>query len=502
MVESTAPRSDVYDSHPRSIRSYNSTIPAKAWYWGFGLWLFVLIYCYGHAFKSSAVNEDAGYYLSVARDLYEGEMLFRDVATHYTPLAYALLAPSFLVDKYGAQLVVFYLILLLSAYLIYKFLQLVAGSGKASYFGSFFYLFAAFALGGYQSLLEPLVNVWAISGLYLIFHMRKRFSIWFLVGAGVCTALSFLSKQFGLMIIIPVALAILLPGENYQKSVKQRVKMLIVYGLAAFLPIAAGLLVVRSMEVDLVIILTQWSGGGYGDHSLFQYLKAELWFLLKTAPFLLLMIVGKTAFRTHTSSILVLLLALLAFSLPLYFKTYPHYFLLQLPYISMLAGLLLLVGIESRTKRGLPKLVYLLMFILPLGYYTYRAVATTLHIYGQDRSAQLKVATKVKSAVGSSNTLVLDHYYLYYLANLEPPLKSEMGYSYLNSYEHKPSTLQELLNQADFLVVSDATVKGNAQIMSYIHHQSQKIIQLEPGLSLYQKVDAPTAKKQDSTAQE
>jgi 4-amino-4-deoxy-L-arabinose transferase-like glycosyltransferase len=453
----------------------------------FSLWALLLLCCYGYAFVRSAVNEDAGYYLSVARALYQGETLFTEIASHYTPLMYFLLAPSISLGGYEAALGIIYLLAALSALPVYLLVRLLGGSQRGAFFGLLFYLFVAFALGAYQVLLEPLVNLFAAAALYFALLFRQQQAWRWLAVAGLCLALAFLSKQYGVLMAVPLALAVLLPQKKEPSPRASRLQALGWLGLFAGLPVLAGLLWLWQLEVDLLQLLQLLSGGGYGDHSLLQFLQAESFFLLKTAPFLCLL---PFLNRSNESGPLytpwLLLPSLLVFTLPLYIKTYPHYFLLQLPYLAVVAGLLV-QRIEGGSLPKALRLLALLLLALPMGYYTYRAVATTAHIATQDREGQLERAQRVRATVGSSPTLLLDNYYLYYLARLEPPLKKELGYSFLNAYQHHPERVAQLLDHAQYIIGSKHTLDGHALIRHSLDASFTPLQELAPGLWLYRR---------------
>ena len=120
-----------------------------------------------HLFPSFAkvlVNPDAGYYLSISRDVMEGATPTVDVATSYPPLFYYLYTVWFKLigTEYSRALLLIYLVHVINCFLLYLVLNSFVKERLLRVVLCFPYFYSTMVLEGYYIELEPFQVLFAL----------------------------------------------------------------------------------------------------------------------------------------------------------------------------------------------------------------------------------------------------------------------------------------------------------------------------------------------------
>jgi hypothetical protein len=159
------------------------------------------------------VSSDSGYYLSIARDFYNGQTYFIDIATVYNPLSILTLGSPYLFFNHPdsrLSLFINMFFLFLSAYILYLILKTISTNNKRNIFYSLFFLSGTLMLDGSHLMLETISVFFQLIGVLFYLKNKQSHSIIFMLFTGIAIALSFLSKQYGLFVLAPIGLDILI----------------------------------------------------------------------------------------------------------------------------------------------------------------------------------------------------------------------------------------------------------------------------------------------------
>lgn len=390
------------------------------------------------SWQYAVINPDVGVYLTLAENLMEGQVLYDDVYVGYTPLSVYIMAGIRWLGGaetgYGQYLAAILVLHLLNAGLLY----LIAGFFTTHTGGKLLAACATVLLAlifeGEYIMLEPFCAFFALMGVYAC--LRTEAGAGWMRLAGMAVALCFLSKQYGILAAVPVALTVVHTG--WKRSVRFGIRGA-AWAMGGFaLPLIllfAYYQVVQGLAPE--VILGEWfSRKGYGDDNLGAALKAWGRFHLTTLPVLILLPLV-AGYCRKDFRLWLLVSAWLAFSVPLYLKTFDHYHLLSLPF-----GVLLTVYVAAaaRTPRRLQLATWALGLLMvgSLSLRSYRHYRDLL-IHREDRTQQYAQADAVLNFLPArSRVLILysNGQWLNYLCRFQSIAPREVGYTF-------PSNLNE-----------------------------------------------------------
>lgn len=204
------------------------------------------------------MGPDSGYYLSMAREFYSGKIYFVDIATSYNPLAVIILGlPNLLIDSPDLRwsLLINFTVIWASSYILFSILQKINNAKKDNVFYSLFFVLCSLMLDGNQIMLEPISVFFQLTGLlfYLMYRDSEKTS--YLFFAGIAIALSFLSKQYGLFILAPIGIDILI-------NKKAIVKKAVVVALGFSIPVLLLLLYLKTNGICFTEFINYILGKG------------------------------------------------------------------------------------------------------------------------------------------------------------------------------------------------------------------------------------------------
>lgn len=360
----------------------------------------------------ASISADAPFYLSLARDISNGLIPYKDILNSYTPAMMYLNAMVYrIIDDPGYHyfLVFQYALILLSSGLLYMICRKFdMDKFKSTFFSLFLFISILSSDGNYINLEVYILLCVLLSFWFLI---NKQF-FW----TGIFLGLSFFFKQYGILNFLPFFFLVGL----YHKFEK---KHLIIFIIGSVLPLLAFLGYFIIIEnVSFVSLIRQLSGSGYGQSgassakSIFSLIAGFKVFLLLIFPLFFLRI---NPFKNKIDGILII--GILANLIPVLIQNFPHYFILTYPYIFVLMAR----NYKNFDRRFL--LVSNLMLLII-------SVLLFLRIfrYKEVFEEQLRVAEKYKKEypVGSEVFLLGQIRYLYILNNYHNPVLKEVGYGY------------------------------------------------------------------------
>ena len=375
-------------------------------------WTLVLVVLLYLSITYAFISADAPYYLSIARDIFNGLIPYKDIFNIYTPAMMYLNSMIFRIfddPGYHYFLVFQYVLILLSSgflYLICRKLDL--DKLKSAFLGLFLFIAVLSSDGTYINL-EVYILLWVLLSFW--FLINKQF-FW----TGIFLALSFFSKQYGILNFLPFFLLV-----GVYHGLKKR--YLINFIVGAALPLLAFLVYFLLIEnVSFMNLIGQLSGSGYGQSgvsstkSIFSLIAGFKVFLLLIFPLFFLRI---NPFKNKIDGILII--GILVNLIPILIKNFPHYFILTYPYIFILMA----QNYKNFDKKFL--LVSNLMLVIISVLLFFR-----IFRYKDVYEEQIRVAEKYKNEYPVSSEVFLSGKirYLYILNNYHNPVLKEVGYDY------------------------------------------------------------------------
>jgi len=358
------------------------------------------------------ISADAPYYLAISRDISNGFVPYKDIISMYAPLMMYMNSLLYLLidsPSYHYFLIFQYLVIFISTGILFLISKKLELNNRASIFLCLFLFIAVLSSDGIYINLEVYILLFVLLSFW--FLIKKQF-FW----TGIFLALSFFSKQYGILNFLPF---FLLVGfyHGFDK------KYVINFVIGATIPLLAFLVYFLLIEnVSFLNLIEQLSGSGYGKSgvsstkSVFSLIAGFKVFLLLIFPLFFLRI---NPFKNKIDGILII--GILVNLIPVLIKNFPHYFILTYPYIFILMAR----NYKNFDKRFL--LISNLMLII-ISVLLFLRIFRYKDVYEE----QLRVAEKYKNEYPVSSEVFLSGKirYLYILNNYHNPALKEAGYSY------------------------------------------------------------------------
>lgn len=379
------------------------------------------------------ISPDSAYYLTIVERISEGLTPYTDIKVGYTPLVLYLsvfLKKLFSVSiNYEFFLTSQLILQLICAYLVYKITDFFIARKDLSFLAGALFVLAAHWNDGNYYLLEIPTLFFGLLAIYITLKQAKNNYIYLLIG--FVLALAFLSKQYGLGFLILVIYLILFEDKKGVKFIN--------LGVGFALPILFCFWYWGSDFYN--VIFTEYGKSRTVLESIetiayrTSYLAVRMPILI--AAFYYVPSIFKKAEINTKKGLGLAIYAILGFLLQFYFAKYTHYYLLILPFVSILTFIIL--------AKSATKITYLfvgLTFALS-AYATYHDQVYKVYIKQNNlRSNQYKLANEILKNSDPNKTLYISDIGLisqYYLTNMVPPNLNSIGYSFgmaLNNQTH------------------------------------------------------------------
>ena len=292
------------------------------------------------------LNQDEGVFLTIAQGLSHNQLPYQDFFDHKPPAIYFALYPITLVFNQNilAPRVFLFTIILLSAYLIFKISEdLKKGSGLPA---SLFFAFLMFFYQGTYILAEPFIALLALATYWCLVKSYRINNLKYHLLGGVFVGISLLFKQTSIVFFLIFLFAFL--------SKKRPILKPLVYLIGVFVPLMATYFWLKSFglvdeAINQIITLT---ANSYPKEDLSKVLSAFGVGFWRTLPMWVLFVSSlallfKKEFRNKTITLLVLSLL----PIPLFLiRPYLHYWIIVLPFVAILAGLMFEKLIEFKKE--------------------------------------------------------------------------------------------------------------------------------------------------------
>jgi hypothetical protein len=375
-------------------------------------WVCILIILIVFSISFSFISADAPYYLTVARDISNGLIPYKDIYSIYTPaMMYlnALLFDIFKEPEYYNFLSFQYVIILVSSLFLYAICRKYDLSKTFSIYLALFLFIAVLSSDGTYINLEVYVLLFSLIAYWFL---MKGLFFW----TGVFLALCFFSKQYGILNFIPYLLLGIV-HHGYDK------KNLVGLVIGATFPLLAFLLYFLVLkDIPLYHLLEQLTGKGYGQKgvsstkSLFSILVGFKVFLLLIIPLFSLKI---NPFKSKIDGILIS--GILLNLIPIIIQNYPHYFILTYPFIFILIA-------RNYSKFNLKVLIVSNLVLAVISVLLFLRI----YRYKNINEEQQEIAEYyLEHYPETSEVFLLGKIrFLYLLNNYHNPVLKEVGYSY------------------------------------------------------------------------
>lgn len=420
--------------------------------WILGLCLLVhYLFLIVQIVKFAPVNPDAGYYLSLARDMNQGMVLYRDIKAHYTPLAISLFflaghlsstEPDYKI--YLSEVLIFEIFSCLLTYFILRTLRI---SKLTSFLSS---LFLGFYLLSYQGgfiELEPFALVFALCALLI--SLRRSTHPLVIALCGATASLSFLCKQYGITAILAPTTAYLISNNCLLNKARHLSILLVGWLIPIVLSVAYYAL---SYDVPLAVLAQDIRRSGLS----FVLNEPENLVMgaIEMSPALLLILYAgfKRTIRSDRN-FLILLVGVVAFLPQFFVRQSLHYFILIIPFV-----VLLTIYVLEKVRGNLSHFHYFALCTLLIVIATSHSInvhrGITSYGEGEQRRAQYLKANDINKVVTKgSKALVIGDPNLMYLSELRAAAPLTFGYDYPGLHRHQ--IIEEFLDQTPIVIVDE-----------------------------------------------
>lgn len=444
----------MFDFQSWQIWEYNPTLKKLfKILWVLGAILIAGLYI--HAYLFAPINTDAGFYLSMTDQWFNGAVIYKDLQMNYTPLGIYLFG---LCDiwtnspRYDDYLLVLYIFNILNAgwiYLLSRKLGLTtfisAGASLVSL--GLYYKYEATLI-----VLEPFMLFFLLAATYFSLFATRSDRLWLFVGFFVSFA--FLCKQYSLVIVPPMIYWM------YKLGGFRFVWRLGLFFLTGFsLPVMIFLgHYALTYEIYPTEIMRIWfSSGGYGARSLLQMSLSLLLFITISLPILL---ISPLTFSSQKPTIglkagsekVFLVWLCVSMALPLFFQQYDHYMLLLIPFGVLLGAYILKYVGKYQKLIQIALVINLLIFGGRMFRSAYRVIAQSNDL----RAEQFDQAEALMKEVPKGSQVLLLSYYhqrLNYLCHYKPVLPQTLGYGFPENLEDKQ--LEDAFRAAEIIITED-----------------------------------------------
>lgn len=416
--------------------------------------IFIILVTY-QVLRYPIVTSDSGYYLAIARDFYHGKSYFTDLKTPYTPLAILFYGLPFLfVEKttYLEHQILAILINFLNCYLFYRIIRRISDDRSINIFYSLFFLVTVYYLNGTNILLEPFVLCFQFIAILLYLKNRDNEKSNSLIFCGIAVGFSFLSKQYGLFILLPLFLDMIMRRNFFKKSLYVCAGILLPLSFMAIYMAICGenisQIILNLLGKGAYFDIGNGTGVNYNVKDLVLSLKNYILICLPSLLLIILILLMVKKRLGFSTSLFYLSLFPASFSI-LLFAYYDHYYIFIVPFT--LIPLLFLLNKLNYNKLKTLSVVLLACSLLIIFKNTYYFKNKTIEIHNQ----QKEFAQKLNSYIPEKSAVYFDGVSsrYYYMCNYETFDYQKLSYSFYPLFTKQ--TIMDAFNKKnDYLIIN------------------------------------------------
>lgn len=404
--------------------------------------------------KYPYLGTDSGFYLSVARDVYQGAQYFTEIASSYNPLSIVIIGMPFLFyDDPDARmfLLVNIIIMIFSTKILYNILkENFKNTKQINILFSLIFFLGYLVFDGRYILLEPSSVMFQLLAFYLYLKSKTSQKLFFLFFVGFFISLSFYSKQFGLFLLIPIFMDILIYKNKWfiklsVLTIGFILPILILFVYYANYGVSVGkyLLYIlgKGIEFD--------KGIGTGSTiGMFDLFISMIYFILFNSYFLLIPIAFFKLKEIRKKDSFIYVFTALSSLVVLYFASYFHYFLYILPFFIILTAY---VFQYIKTQRhNLIFIGSLIISISLLIVYSFLSNNKSFEKYNNQKETIVELQKIIPE---KSKVYIVDPSKAYYFLGQFNSINSKkIGYCFPNYFYSK--TICENLVKDSFVIIS------------------------------------------------
>lgn len=407
------------------------------------------------------VSADSGYYLAIAREFYQGKTYFVDIGTIYNPLAIVTVGLPFLFDSnpdIRYHILINIGIIILAGFCFYKLSTSFLKKKEWNYLLTSFFVLLLLYNDGRYVILEPLSVVFQLVALIFYLNYLKTHVISRLFVMGICISLAFLSKQFGLFIVIPIGLSMLMNKRA----------LLIQIAVTAFgciIPLVIFYFSIHNSTFTIADFVQSILGKGFaidngnGTGLELDFKSRILFLLIFIATNLYLIVLPFYLNRAlNTKHFVMITVALFSSFTVLFFAFYQHYFIYVIPYLLLLFALVI-----DQTHTNLFQWKAFILVTLSIGLITF-SLASSFNSKKEIYQSQLKYASQLNAIVPTNSKVYLSGIMpsFYYSCQFNSIDSKKVSYAF-SGYLFT-STIVKYLDKSEYLVVSKDSYKAYQKV--------------------------------------
>lgn len=433
-------------------------------------------------FFYAVIGMDAGYYLSISRDLSQGVKIYKELYTEYPPIAMYFLSLPYFVSAnpvYELFYLIYYLFILMSAFILFKTLIMESISKKMAFVAALIFIIIMLLQGGIYINLEPFCVFFMLLAYYFF---KKKINLLNSICCGIFLSFAFLSKQYGILLMFPFLLFILLDNSPFIKRIKRIVFVLLGFIIPIFMLslkyyildgctlfeaftffIPKGLLTPRAGKITGY----NYSIFGLGLTLIKMYLGL---YLIPVIVILRQLVInkGRKILSLELSMIIIM-------HIPLLFAYNWHYFQLITPWILLLSFQYLT---EQDFNFSLKKAFLLIVSILLMIHVSFIAFS---YLRNRQRSEQYYISSQISKIVPKNSNVRTTLPWIYFTCKLNPTFREEIGYLFVNN-SLTPGELDAYINKGEWLIIEETKKNKYTELV-----QKYSLIAKINNIELYKK---------------
>lgn len=428
-------------------------------------------------FNYTYASYDCGYYLSVARDMYRGNTFFTDIAVSYNPLGIVMLGLPYLFTEnttFAMHVFVNILFIILGSFVLFRILRRLKTSIHTALFFCLLYIAITLNYDGNIIMLEPFSVLFQLCGLYFFINvLEEKKVIQSIFLSGVFISLAFLSKQFGLFLLLPTGVYLLLNRTAL-------IKRIAIFGLGVASPLVILYLFYAAKGVALMQYVSFILGKGvaldFGNGTgLIDIINTTgiVNFIIATIFLVLIPFYLKKTTLQKSEALFYILLPISALSVFI-FANYNHYFQYLTPYL-----IILFVVALNTSQQKLKPIINQIALIISVAMVVFLSLKT-LKLQKRNSKYLMKGLAIVEQEVPKGSTVFLSRISpaFYYLLDYKSISLDKIGYTFPEYY--KTETILSNLSKGDYLILTESYYNkykafGNQFKQKKIHFRDQDL---------------------------